>query len=85
MVNERWAVRSVARGDPGDVHTASGGLYEGGRAGAGVGAGAGAGAVVRRRRFCSGTGQILHVRWHSMSRRLQCVETTGVQSRPTAS
>jgi hypothetical protein len=47
--------------------------------------GAGAGAVVRRRRFCSGTGQILRVRWHSMSRRLQCVETTGVQSRPTAS
>lgn len=44
----------------------------------------GAGAVVRRRRFCSGTGQILRVRWHSMSRRLQCVETTGVQSRPAA-
>lgn len=80
MVNERWAVRSVARGDPGDVHTVSGGLHEGGRAGAGVGAG----AVVRRRRFCSGTGQILRVRWHSMSRRLQCVETTGVQSRPAA-
>lgn len=39
MVNERWAVRSVARGDPGDVQTASGGLHEGGRAGAGVGAG----------------------------------------------
>jgi hypothetical protein len=35
MVNERWAVRSVARGDPGDVHTASGVFHKGGRAGAG--------------------------------------------------
>lgn len=59
MVNERWAVRSLARGDPGEIFTRLAVLVP-------VLAQTVGDELRRRRRFCSGAVQILRVRWQQM-------------------